>query len=223
MKIIMMNMVVNKIGIALIPLIMGSCLFAQHSDKGTVTLEAGLGGNGYKLQTSQGFGSSGAGSWDINVMAGIFTHDRLNFNIEFENHSYLHDQDTGQNVTKYLGAQRLGLGIRYALVDRPKYQLLLGGTVGGFQFGYEVSDSNSVANLGAQGIYQTYGFTNKFFFGETGRFGIYLKAGLVNNPMRMSYIEVNGEEHAVFQGIPIGEYRFTSTGYYLKFGFTINI
>lgn len=218
MMIIMMNMVdrLRKyffILIALLPI----TVLGQNASKGMMTFEAGGGVNAYRLQSSQGFGSSPAGSFDINGMIGYYFHKNVNFNLEYENHSYLREVN---GMTEYLGANRIGVGIRYALIDRPKYQLSLGGTVGGFNFGYIVTDSLSVAEFGAKGIYQTYGLTNKFLFGESRKFGLFLKVGLVNNPMTIDKIIINDEEKEELDGIPVRDYKINSIGYYVKLGLT---
>jgi hypothetical protein len=220
----MMNMDVKKIVLGLMGAMLSLSLVAQTADKGTFSLEGGVGGNAYKLESSEGFGSTIGASWDFNLMAGYYFHERVNVNLEFERHTYLTDaNDSTGRTTDYLGANRLGVGLRFAVVDRPKYQLLLGGTVGAFNFAYDVSDSLVDASFVAGGIYQTYGITNKFLFGEKGAFGLFLKAGIVNNPMTIRDFVINGEQRDEYLGKPIEEYKFNSLGYYLKFGLVYNI
>lgn len=223
MKIIMMNMGVNKL---LLIISLNSVLFlglGQVGAKNSVTFEGGVGGDVYKWQTSQSFGTTTAASWSFNFMAGYNFHERVNVNLEFENHTYITDPDSSDYRVDYLAAHRLGIGLRYAIIDNPKYQLSLGGTFGGFNFGYDISDSTTTASFRARGIYQTYGITNKFLFGSRGALGLFLKAGIVNNPMTINEIIINGESKEVYQGVPISDYRFISLGYYLKFGITYNI
>lgn len=217
-----MNMDVKKIMFSAIFGLLLVSGIGQVGVKNTLTLEAGVGGNAYKWQTSETFNSMVAASWDYNIMIGYNFHPRVNASLEFENHTYLTNEDSTQYGTDYLGAHRIGIGLRYALIDHPKYQLSLGGTVGGFNFGYNISDSSSTASVKAGGIYQTYGFTNKFLFGEKGAFGLFLKAGIVNNPMTISEVIVNGEQKDELDGRPIQDYKFVSLGYYLKFGLTYN-
>lgn len=195
--------------------------FAQNAQKGAFTFELGTGLNGYKLESSQSFDSSPAGSLDFNGMIGYNFHDKVNANLEYENHTYFRDVT---NQTEYLGAHRLGIGLRYAVIDVPSYQLSVGATVGGFNFGYVVKDtaSNDV-ELGAKGIYQTYGITNKFFFGGKKAFGVFLKAGIINNPMTIDKIVVNGENKEELDGVAKSDYKINSIGYYAKFGLMINL
>lgn len=197
---------------------------SQNASKNTFTFEAGAGLDVYRLQTSQSFQESPAASWNYNAMVGYHFHDRVNLNLEFENHTYLIDRtDTTQVASSdYLGSQRLGIGLRFALVDGPLYQLCIGGTVGGFIFGYEISDSLSTASIRANGIYQTYGITNRFLFGKKRMLGIYLKAGVVNNPMTVRDININGESQESYAGVKVDEYKFNSVGYYLNVGLTLN-
>lgn len=198
--------------------------YGQIGVKNTFSLEGGVGGNAYKWQTNQSFGSTVAASWDFNIMAGYYFHDRVNVNLEFEMHNYITGQnDSSSHEIDFVGSYRTGVGLRYAVVDNPKYQLLIGGTVGVFNFAYNIHDSTTTASFKAEGIYQTYGITNKFNLGKSGAFGLMLKAGFVNNPMSIKEIVVNDQVQDEYQGIAVNQYRFNSLGYYLKFGLTYSI
>lgn len=65
--------------------------------------------------------------------------------------------------------------------------------------------------------------TNKFLFGKTEAYGLFLKAGVVNNPMTIREITVNGESRDEYLDRPIGQYPFNSIGYYIKIGLTYSI
>lgn len=222
-KTIMMNMDVKRLLFVVLTFV-GLLGVAQNGTKNTFTVEGGMGASAYKWETSQDFGTTIAASWDFNLMTGYYFHDRVNVNLEYERHTYLSgNNDSAEFQTDYIGVNRLGIGLRFAVIDNPKYQMTLGGTVGGFNFGYNVSDSSSTASVSARGIYQTYGITNKFYFGKQRNWGIFLKAGFVNNPMTLDQVTINGETSDEFLGKPVEEYKFNSIGYYLRFGFTVDI
>lgn len=152
----MMSMGVKKLSLIIIFAGFSSQSYAQTGIKKTLSFEGGVGANAYQQQTSQDFGKSIAASWDFNFTDGYYFHDRVNLNNELEAHNYItgEESDSSQYVIDYVGSYRAGVGLKYAIIDKPKYQLSIGGSVGGFNFNYNISDSANNASFKANGVYQ---------------------------------------------------------------------
>ncbi|WP_258542487.1 hypothetical protein [Parvicella tangerina] len=225
MKIIMMNMGAKKLGLIVCLLLIGVFGVSQTETKGNFTFEGGSGLNGYRMQSSQGFGNSTGASWNANGMVGYYFHNRVNVNLEYQFHRYLLGEEDSTTISdaNYISSNRLGIGLRYDIVDKPGYRLSVGGTIGVFDFVSGFEDSTSTATIYATGIYQNYGLTNNFYFGEKKLFGLFVKLGIVNNPMTLKDVIINEEHQEVFQGQPLKNYKFNSIGFYLNIGLSLNI
>ncbi len=224
MRIITMNMDVKKFYVFLAFCGLFSTGIAQTGVKNTFTFEGGAGLNAYSIQTSQGFEEAIGASWNFNAMGGYYFHDRVNVNMEYQFHRYFTANDSSRvNRANYISSNRIGVGIRFAIVDNGRYQLSVGGTVGLFDFVAGFEDSLSTVVLYANGIYQNYGFTNNFYFGEKKQLGLFVKLGIVNNPMTIKDIVVNDESRESYQEIEVNKYKFNSIGYYLNLGVAFNL
>lgn len=194
---------------------------AQVGDKGVLLTEVGAGLNIYQLQTSQNFVKSRGASTKVGINALYNFHRRVGFGFEVETHNYIEDLPDSVAVNK-IGANRMGIGTQFHVLNKKNFALSFGMTVGLFGFNYGVDYPNSSASIKATGVYQNLHVIGRYYFGEKRRLGFFIKGGLINNPMTYKSFELNGENYEKLDGIPISDYRVASTGFHASVGLTYN-
>lgn len=195
--------------------------YAQIGDKGILLTEVSGGLSGYSLQTSQDFIESQAVTASLGANVYYNFHENVGFGIEFENHNYVDDQPDSVDVD-YFGATRIGVGTQFHAVNNARFSLSFGMTVGLFSFGQNLKSTDSTSDIRATGVYQNFHVVARYYFGEKARFGIFLKGGLINNPMTFKSFELNGVAYDNLNGISVSDYRVTSTGIHTSIGLTYN-
>lgn len=197
------------------------CISAQIGDKGVLLTEVNGGVSVYQLESSQDFRKSQAASANFGASLSYNFHKRVGLGIEFENHFYADDLPDSVNLDNF-SALRIGIGTQFHAISKKHFALSFGMTVGVFNLNYSRSTAINNSEINATGIYQNFHVLGRFYFGENGRFGCFVKGGLINNPMTYKSFEFNGDRIERINGIAVEDYRVSSTGFHASFGLTYN-
>ena len=198
--------------------LVSSC-WSQAGDKGVMFTEIGVGAAGYKLTTNYSFEESVGIESGLIALVGYNFHKNVAFKVEVENRNYVGGDSV--EVDKIV-ATRAGLGLEFHAVNKKHFLLSFGMTVGGFGFNYNVMDSTNAIDIKANGIYQKIGISSRFYFGEKSKFGLFLNAGFINNPMTYRSFEFNNENRKYIAGNLVSDYKVLSRGLYANIGLTFN-
>lgn len=196
----------------------------QSADKGIIKMNLGTGLSIQRVVSNENLGKPGMAVPTHSFLSlEYLTHNRISLNLEGYSKTYLNDDST---ITAATGGS-LGLGLQYYFMNRPKSNAFIGTSVGGFRFDIEGTwypDSSSTDTvskdlfLGAFGVYNTLYIGANVYVNK--HFGFYFKGGLTNDPMRMDYVNVDGEDLTVYNGIKIEDWKMLLRGGFISVGLT---
>ena len=193
---------------------------AQSADKGKVNFYLGTGANYNTIVTNLSPGDKSQSLATQNRFAISYnTHKQVSVGIELVGNKFLSDDSSSVNVIQ---SGMGGLFFVYSFMNREKSRAYIGTTVGAFNFNFNVLDSlNNTGKLVGEGVYNKVYLGYNKYFGK--RFGLYVQSGLMNMPITMKSLTINGDPKQYFDKKLVTEWKVLMRGGFLSFGLTINI
>ena len=210
----------------LTPLLLLAALttISQSADKGLFHFNLGVGVGVLTTNSNGNINNTGlALPALVGLEVGYNTHDRVSLGLETFSHTY---GGLDSSVISVAGGA-MGLDLKYYLTNKKKSNIYIGTTVGGINLSYHsyiYPDSGSVDSVRKEVFSQALGIYNKVYlgfnryFGNT--FGLYIKAGFLNVPLRMEYATVNDAEVFYVDKKPIENWNALFRGGFVNFGLT---
>jgi len=202
-------------------------VFSQSADKGLFTIKVGAGAGLLTTTSNDGGNNKGyALPTILGLEFGYTTHDRVSLGLDAFSHTYSADDTSVISI----GGGALGIDLHYFLTNKEKSNTFIGTTIGiiGLQYNaYNYPDSGSVDSVRkdvwseARGIYNKVYLGYNRYFGNT--FGLYIKAGFMNIPLRMKYVTVDDVEVDYIDKRPIDSWNALFRGGFVNFGLTFKL
>lgn len=195
---------------------------AQSADKGKISFYLGTGANYNTIVTNLSPTDKSQSLATQNRLAISYnTHNQVSIGIELVQNNFLTDDSSS---VKIINSGMRGLFIEYSLMNRQKSRAYFGMAAGGFEFNFDTRDSlNNTGHLFGQGIYNKVYLGYNKYFGKRSRFGFYVQSGLMNMPINMKSLKINGDFVEYFDHKRVSDWKVLMRGGYLNLGLTVNI
>ncbi len=189
---------------------------AQSADQGRINAYLGIGSGLYKTVGNGNVNNSGAALTTTNFLGFDYNvNKQISFGLELVNQNFLYEDSSRIDIVK---SGMLGLNLKYHFLNKEKSSAYIGTSVGGFNFELFLVDSINNAQLLADGIYNTLYLGYNKYFGKV--FGVYIQAGLINQPMGMGSLTVNGDAVDRWNRLDVADWRILMRGGFINFGLT---
>lgn len=201
-------------------LLAGINSFAQSADKGKINLYLGTGFNYNTIVTNLHPGDKSQSLATQNRFAISYnTHKQVSLGVELVDNKFITDDSAKVSVIR---SGMAGVYLVYSFLNREKSRAYVGATVGGFDFNFNVLDSlNNKGRLLGQGVYNKVYLGYNKYFGKM--FGFYVQAGLMNMPISMTSLTINGDSKEYFDNKRVTDWKVLMRGGFLNLGLTIKI
>ena len=209
----------RKISFLLLLLFTSQC-FAQSADKGRINIYSGIGMGLLKASTNLNLQRSESGVPRLfNLSFDYNTHNQVSLGLEMHNQNFIIEDSSDVDN---MNSNMIGLTLKFHLLNREKSSAYIGTSVGGFNFEYKITDSlNNTGKVLAKGIYNMIYLGFNKYFGKV--FGLYVKAGLLNQPMQMSNVIINGEADTDWFYKDIDKIKMFMLGGFVNLGIVVKL